>query len=135
MVVELRFSLASWKKKGILDYRPGQYVQILCPQISKLQWHPFTLSSGPEEKYLSVHILCQGDWTRSLLNFVQKSKKRLDARPHLTSYPDVEQFLPTFYVAGPYTTTASSVFDYETCVLVGAGVGVTPFISILKSLR
>ena len=28
------------------------------PEVSYLQYHPFTLTSAPEEDYLSVHIRC-----------------------------------------------------------------------------
>lgn len=27
----------------------GQYVRIMCPNISNLEWHPFTISSSPGE--------------------------------------------------------------------------------------
>jgi NADPH oxidase len=31
--------------------------------VSYFQYHPFTLTSAPEEDYISVHIRCVGDWT------------------------------------------------------------------------
>ena len=37
-----------------------------CSQLSYFEWHPFTLTSAPEEDYLSVHIRQIGDWTRKL---------------------------------------------------------------------
>lgn len=37
--------------------------QINCPEVSYFQYHPFTLTSAPEEDYISVHIRCAGDWT------------------------------------------------------------------------
>jgi len=38
-------------------------------------------------------------------------------------------------VDGPYGAGSEHVFDYEVAVLVGAGIGVTPFASIVKSAR
>lgn len=35
---------------------------------------------------------------------------------------------------GPLGTASEDVFDYEVSMLVGAGIGVTPFASILKSI-
>ena len=37
-------------------------------------------------------------------------------------------------VDGPFGTASEDVFDYEVAMLVGAGIGVTPFASILKSI-
>lgn len=31
-----------------------------CPEVSYWQWHPFTLTSAPEEDYISVHIRLSG---------------------------------------------------------------------------
>lgn len=35
---------------------------------------------------------------------------------------------------GPFGTASEDVFSYEVVMLVGAGIGVTPFASILKSV-
>lgn len=35
---------------------------------------------------------------------------------------------------GPFGTASEDVFDYEVSMLIGAGIGVTPFASILKSI-
>lgn len=40
--------------------------------------------------------------------------------------------LPTVRIDGPYGAPAEDVFKSEVAVLVGAGIGVTPFASILK---
>lgn len=37
-------------------------------------------------------------------------------------------------VDGPFGTASEDVFKYEVSMLVGAGIGVTPFASILKSI-
>lgn len=53
------------KKKGF-KMEVGQYVFLKCPSISHLEWHPFTLTSAPEEDHFSVHVRIVGDWTQAL---------------------------------------------------------------------
>lgn len=50
----------------------GQYVFLNCPAISYLEWHPFTLTSAPEEEFFSVHIRVAGDWTETLIDTLQQ---------------------------------------------------------------
>ncbi|XP_044061023.1 NADPH oxidase 1 [Siniperca chuatsi] len=98
----------------------GQYVFLNCPAISQLEWHPFTMTSAPEEDFFSVHIRSAGDWTDKLISIVQQ-------------LPEGAQG-PKMGVDGPFGTASEDVFDYEVSMLVGAGIGVTPFASILKSI-
>ena len=37
-------------------------------------------------------------------------------------------------VDGPFGTASEDVFDYEVDILVAAGIGVTPFASVLKDV-
>ena len=37
-------------------------------------------------------------------------------------------------VDGPFGTSSTDFLKYSVCVFVGAGIGVTPFASILKSI-
>lgn len=48
--------------------------------------------------------------------------------------PSIRRFLPRVYIDGPFGSASEDVFKYEVAVLVGAGIGVTPFASILKSV-
>ena len=45
-----------------------------APAISRIQWHPFTISSAPDEKTVTVHIktLDEGSWTLSLMKYFQQ---------------------------------------------------------------
>ena len=47
----------------------GEYVFIKWAALSLVEWHPFTLTSAPEEDYLSVHIRSAGDWTEKYPSF------------------------------------------------------------------
>ncbi|KAM7000247.1 NADPH oxidase 1 [Tautogolabrus adspersus] len=98
----------------------GQYVFLNCPAISQLEWHPFTMTSAPEEDFFSVHIRSAGDWTEKLISIMEQ-------------LPEGAQG-PKMGVDGPFGTASEDVFDYEVSMLVGAGIGVTPFASILKSI-
>ncbi|KAJ8015726.1 hypothetical protein DPEC_G00029130 [Dallia pectoralis] len=98
----------------------GQYIFLNCPAISQLEWHPFTMTSAPEEDFFSVHIRSVGDWTQKLISIVEQ-------------LPEGSQG-PKLSVDGPFGTASEDVFDYEVAMLVGAGIGVTPFASILKSI-
>ena len=49
-----------------LNYHAGQYVFLKSAVITKYEWHPFTLTSCPEDNYLECHIKAVGDWTESL---------------------------------------------------------------------
>ncbi|KAJ1954958.1 hypothetical protein GGI12_005674, partial [Dipsacomyces acuminosporus] len=64
-VIELRI------EKRRMRPQVGQYIYINVPSISWLQWHPFTLTSAPEEDELTLHIWVAGDWTRRLVQALQ----------------------------------------------------------------
>lgn len=52
-------------KKEKTATKAGQYIFINCPDVSYWQWHPFTLTSAPEEDFISVNIKMVGDWTKA----------------------------------------------------------------------
>ncbi|PKI63530.1 hypothetical protein CRG98_016197 [Punica granatum] len=61
--IELNFS----KSPG-LSYTPTSSVFVNIPTLSKLQWHPFTVtsSSSTEPDRLSILIKSEGSWSKSL---------------------------------------------------------------------
>jgi FAD-binding domain len=59
-------------------FRPGDYVFVNIPTIAKYEWHPFTLSSAPEEaEHIWLHIRGVGEWTNRLYNFFEREQERL----------------------------------------------------------
>ncbi|XP_059143480.1 NADPH oxidase 3-like [Physella acuta] len=110
------------QKKGF-HAAPGQYILIQCPSVSKLEWHPFTLTSAPNDDYFSVHIRQVGDWTNALAKHFGVGGE----------FREPSQ-MPKIYVDGPYGTAAGDILDYDVAVLVGCGIGITPFASVLKSV-
>ncbi|KAF8837003.1 NADPH oxidase B [Paxillus ammoniavirescens] len=130
-------------KKEKTTTRAGQYIFICCPEISYFQWHPFTLTSAPEEDYISVHIRVVGDFTTALAKalgcvFDSDKAKEVSASGGMVigtnTHPPLNRVLPRVMVDGPFGSASEDFLNYETVLLVGAGIGVTPFASILKSI-
>jgi len=119
-------------KKSTFNYKSGQYLFLNCPYIAGQEWHPFTITSAPEEDFVSVHIRIVGDWTGDLWNFLNPEKRLGVVQENLLSAPDGS---PIFRIDGPYGAASEEVFKFKTVMLVGGGIGVTPFGSILKSIR
>ncbi|CAM6099007.1 unnamed protein product [Calypogeia fissa] len=109
------------KKPPKFEYKPGMYLFLQCPSMSKSQWHPFSLTSAPGDDYLSVHIRTVGDWTKELKTVFAAA---------LNS--DSGEF-PGIHIDGPYGAPAQDFRKYDVLLLVGLGIGATPFISILKN--
>lgn len=128
--------------------RAGQYIFLCCPEVSVWQYHPFTLTSAPEDEYLSVHVRMVGNFTKALGKALgcedptERSAKKQRAEvismaPTAGGKPSgfgLQKLLPRIYVDGPFGSASEDVFKFETALLVGAGIGVTPFASILKSI-
>ena len=79
------------KKKGFHS-EVGQYVFIKCPSISHLEWHPFTLSSSPEDENFSIHIRLAGDWTQALYEACGGNKNETQEAWKLPRFSQWRQF-------------------------------------------
>jgi predicted ferric reductase len=91
-------------------YREGQfgYFRILSPACGKEE-HPFTISSPPCSDYLSITVKNLGDYTSKLKNVAVGSKMLFD---------------------GPYGKFTPCQTDQN--VFIAGGIGITPFLSILR---
>lgn len=114
-VTRLRF-----KKPKNFDFHPGDYLRLHVPQLSRLQWHPFTISAAPEASTIGVHVRNNGDWTGALHNLSRK--KASDGKTWAAK------------IDGPYATPSSKIDQAPVAVLIAAGIGVTPFASVLQSI-
>ncbi|KAM0747903.1 NADPH oxidase [Meredithblackwellia eburnea MCA 4105] len=160
--MEIRFEKPDFK------YKAGQWLFLNVEEVSKWQWHPFTISSAPDDPYVSVHIRQVGDFTNS--DDVPTERRALGERLGCTSsvaaeasqtasgllvdeksisdfrysggdaYIDVGAALsqagrmPRLKIDGPFGAPAEDVFSNEVAILIGTGIGVTPFASILKNI-
>ncbi|OAY48343.1 hypothetical protein MANES_06G151600v8 [Manihot esculenta] len=112
--IELNFS----KSRG-LYYNPTSILFLNVPSISKLQWHPFTVTSNcnMEPETLTVVIKRQGSWSQKLYQKISSSVGPVEMS-----------------VEGPYGPISSHFLRHELLVMVGGGSGVTPFISIIRQI-
>ena len=94
------------KKPRHFEFQPGDYVFVNIPAIASFEWHPFTISSAPEQlgtnflfslvsrgfillssaDSISLHIRGAGGWTNKLYDYFEKQQIRLsqvsiDRRP------------------------------------------------------
>lgn len=100
----------------------GDYVFLRIPAIAAHEWHPFTLSSAPESPALGVHVRTLGNWTSALRRRIEDQRvKGLDAPL-------------TVHVDGPYGSPSAHIWRSKFAVFIGAGIGVTPFASVLESV-
>eukprot|EP01063_Lacrimia_lanifica_P012438 TRINITY_DN1906_c0_g2_i1.p1 TRINITY_DN1906_c0_g2~~TRINITY_DN1906_c0_g2_i1.p1 ORF type:complete len:774 (+),score=321.41 TRINITY_DN1906_c0_g2_i1:51-2372(+) len=101
-------------------YTAGQFAFLNIPEISALEWHPFTLSSSPADgNRVTFHIKSMGaaQWTGKLNELV-----RTQGKGALTVCLD-----------GAYGTPPD--FDkYDHVVFVAGGIGITPARSIMTTL-
>ena len=103
------------------EFEPGEFAYLKIPRVSAFGWHPFTISSNPEDRsHIGLHIRALGNWTRRL--------HRL-----FTKLPREKREMPVL-LQGPYGSPSTRIFASHHAVLIGAGIGVTPFASILQSI-
>lgn len=103
-------------------HKVGQYYFVNFPKLSRTEWHPFSVSSGPREESVEMHIRALGDHTTEIV--------KLAHQYHLSSGK-----LPWIRIDGPYGNSLPSGFRrYAGLCLVGGGVGITPIIGMLKDI-
>ncbi|KAL2063441.1 hypothetical protein VTL71DRAFT_5246 [Oculimacula yallundae] len=127
-------------RKPSMKYKAGQWLFLNVPSVSQHQWHPFTITSCPFDPYISVHIRQVGDFTRALgdaLGAGPAQAKLYDGVDQNGMYEVAlqnGQTMPELRIDGPYGAPAEDVFDNEIAVLIGTGIGVTPWAAILKNI-
>ncbi|CAK7324916.1 unnamed protein product [Dovyalis caffra] len=135
-------------------YESGMYLFIKCPNLSSFEWHPFSITSAPGDNNLSVHIRTVGDWTtelknlfaKKMLNFaglrgppaVKQKKERLQRLETKAmsnaNFDEIQATFPKILIKGPFGAPAQNYKKFDILLLIGLGIGATPFISILKDL-
>lgn len=93
-------------------YNPGQFMIIQLLRDGKTsEPHPFTISSSPTGERLSISVKSVGDFTSTI-----GQTKTTD----------------TAYIDMPYGVFSFLNFDAMDLVLIAGGIGITPFMSMLR---
>ena len=56
-------------------HRVGQYFFVNFPALSLTEWHPFSVSSGPREHGVELHIRALGDHTNRIVALAKERAK------------------------------------------------------------
>ena len=99
-------------------YKAGQYIFLQIPKLSLFQWHPFTISTCMGNE-MQVHIKTDGDWTGKLREMTKEG----------------EESSIKVGIDGPYGAPAQRFYDFNQSIVLGSGIGVTPFSGILTDLK
>ncbi len=103
-------------------YLPGTFVFISAPSFKgkSRELHPFSLSSTPTERDLRVSCKQVGDFTKQLLEL----------------HPSGESNAKMVDVYGPFGNFTPHRFaPYRRMIWIGAGIGITPFLSMIAFER
>ena len=98
-----------------LDFLPGQFMFVQLLRNGKLSSaHPFTISNSPTREKLSITPKKLGDFTLSVKDTRVGDKAFIDA---------------------PYGVFSFLNYRHEELVFIAGGIGITPFISMLRYIR
>ena len=100
-------------KNGMFPFEPGQFAFVTIDAAGFREAHPFTISSGATEDGLRFTMKVLGDYTRRV-------------RDDLSAGADVA-------VEGPYGRF-NPLRGSEKQVWVAGGIGITPFLSVLRTM-
>ena len=97
------------------DYAPGQFMFLQLEGQGRIsEPHPFTVASSPTQKDLAVCVKAVGDFTSTL------AETRLSDRA---------------YVDMPFGVFSFVNHDASRLIFIAGGIGITPFLSMLRYLR
>ncbi|GER56781.1 ferric reduction oxidase 8 [Striga asiatica] len=120
--VELRLP-----KDPNLKYRPTSLIFLKIPSISKLQWHPFSItsSSSTDHNTITVIVKSGGQWTNSLHDQITGDDQDSEADQRMRI---------SVAIGGPYGPDSFEFLRHDNLLMVAGGIGITPFLSIMKEI-
>lgn len=96
-----------------LQYHPGQFAFVKLDVSGMREPHPFTIASSPESGELEFYIRHLGDWSGRL--------------------PEADLLGATARIEGPFGEFEPIGAPDQRPVWVAGGVGITPFLAVLRS--
>ena len=99
---------------------PDMY--IFYPQISRYQWHPFSIVNAPGSNFgnLEFKISALGDWTKALDAAATAHKEQKSGNDEIKIN---ENILTTAYVYGPFGTFMKDLKNYKYVIFIATGIG------------
>jgi predicted ferric reductase len=103
------------KPDTAFTYQAGQFIFISFKshRVSQ-ETHPFSLTSDPQGSHISLGIKALGDYTTHIKNIKMGDKAEID---------------------GPYGHFTQERISFPNQIWIAGGIGITPFIGFLRSLR
>ncbi|CAI5438989.1 unnamed protein product [Caenorhabditis angaria] len=104
-------------------YKSGQWVTVSSPAISCSgnESHAFSIASSPQDSTVKLYIKAVGPWTWKLRSEI------IRAQTYNSPYPLI-------HLKGPYGDGNQEWMNFKVAVMVGGGIGVTPYASTLNDL-
>jgi len=115
--VELSMPVSERFQKSL---KSGGYGYVMLPWISKYQWHAYSLYENPLDPSIRHMFLAKaGDWTSEVHTRIEE----VDA----TARP--------LWITGPFPSPYNNAYNYDSMILVAAGIGITPALSCIESYK
>jgi ferredoxin-NADP reductase len=130
MCVALTFEAS---KAAMEQYRPGFYSHLLVPNISQVA-HPFTIIQVPKQpQHIRIIFRVSGHFTNALQKALCEDLEVDQSSRASASSLDA---LPAMYLGGLSGSGAllDQISCHDVCVIVAAGVGITPYLSLFSVL-
>jgi len=133
---DVRHGVTCLQLSFVGPFRAGQYFFLTCPQISRLQSHPYSAASNERDYSVTFYIKSMGPNTWSgILNNLASSQNEYSGTDSHSDFVMSFQNVIDIKIDGPYGRPYLAGKNREqSFVFVGGGIGITPIVSIIKTL-